>query len=110
MMKDDLEGLGGSARGALELWLSGGKHPKEVFPQNSFYRHRRAILAAGGPDIASPGPGAVELRERAEGELDWDPDVPPGAGFEPSGQVPLPFAGDGDQTLPPDKPSSARSA
>ena len=91
VMAQEIEGLKPSERAALKLWEA-GESPKGIYPRASFYRHRRAILKKGGPDIASPGPAGDEVLQQAGGELEWDPEVPEGASHEPSGQRPLAFS------------------
>jgi hypothetical protein len=75
--------LPASARAALELWRR-GVDCREVFPHNSFYRHRRALLATLGVDIASPPP-AQPSAPNSEQLLDpkgWDPEPLDGYGWE----------------------------
>ncbi len=52
-----------SVRAALALWRSGADL-RSVYPKNTFYRHRRELLAMTGIDISArcPGSNVVPLR------------------------------------------------
>jgi len=65
--------LSGSQRACLQLWRR-GEDLRQVYPQNTFYRHRRALLELVAVDIASAPP--VDPAAAAAPKLDpagWDP-------------------------------------
>ncbi len=69
-------------------WLA-GYDLRHDLPQNTFYRHRRALLAALGVDIASPPP-AVDTSSAPSADLDpagWDPEPLPGGLVEPRPEI-----------------------
>lgn len=62
-------------KAVFELWRS-GKDLRSIYPHNTFYRHRRAILAVLGVDIASP-PSSDPDAARSNSVLDpakFDPE------------------------------------
>lgn len=75
--------LPSAAKAALELWRH-GVDLREIYPKNSFYRHRRALLATLGVDIASPPPERPAAPNSAQllDEKGWDPEPLDGYGWE----------------------------
>lgn len=63
MSEFDLSALSGAARRMYGVWLS-GEDPRAFASRMTVYRHRLAILQAGGPDIHLPRPSGdvVEFR------------------------------------------------
>lgn len=60
-------------KGVLALWRQ-GQDLRRIYPQNTFYRHRRALLEALSVDIAAPPPS--DISEPVKTSLDpskWDP-------------------------------------
>ena len=87
--KDLLEdALSASQRAVLRLWRVGADL-REIYPQNTFYRHRRALLELVGVDIANP-PASEAAAKETPAALDpagWDPEPIESCQVEPSEQL-----------------------
>lgn len=94
-MKADLmeEQLTPLLKGVLALWRQ-GEDLRKIYPQRTFYRHRRALLAAVGVDIAEPPadvqplPAAPEVRPVLD-PCGWDPEPLEAHLFRPDPTLPL---------------------
>lgn len=79
-------------QGKLALWRQ-GRDLRELMPHNTFYRTRRALMAAVGVDIAAPAP-AKELQEAIDPNLDpagWDPKPLESHVYVPDGQIAIDY-------------------
>ena len=69
-----LDALKPTQRHVYESWKD-GKDLRAIYPKNTFYRHRRSILAALGVDIATPpGQEGHEVRSIALDPSRFDPE------------------------------------
>jgi II/X family phage/plasmid replication protein len=71
--------------GVLALWRQGADL-RQIYPQNTFYRHRRALLERVGVDIASPPSEEAPAAPDSGQLLDpkgWDPEPLKGHAWQP---------------------------